>query len=275
VSELPLSPQVFSILNGLVEEAAGLSCSLSELEIFGSKVSARAIEAGFESLLDYYYYLRYDEAGRLELERLIEQLVVHETFFFRELEPLKVLVERCVKPLVARGQRVRIWSAACATGEEPLTLAMVLADAGLLPHVDLIASDVSARVLERAKAADYGVRTLRRLPMPAFAQPYLTVKDNRVSVSSELMSAIDWRRVNLIERASVEAVGEVDVIVCRNVLIYFREERVRQVVEALGAQLKPEGVLLIGVSESLMRLGTGLSCEELSGVFFYRKPGPA
>ena len=82
------------------------------------------------SLLDYYYFLRYDDDGKVELERLVEALLVHETYFFRELEPLQVLVEHFVEPLVKQGMRPRIWCAACATGEEPLTLAMLLASAG-------------------------------------------------------------------------------------------------------------------------------------------------
>lgn len=271
MTDLVLSPQVFAILNSVVEEKAGLSCSVSEMEIFASKVSTRVLEAGFDSFLDYYYFLRYDDAGQVELERLVEALVVHETFFFRELEPLQVLVEQFVKPLVKQGKRPRIWCAACATGEEPLTLAMILASEGLLQQVDLIASDVSARVLARAQASDYGIRTLRRLPVPAFAQPFLNIDERRVSVSPELLHAIRWCQINLVDPAAVASMGAVDFIVCRNVLIYFREEQVRRVVASLANALVDHGVLLVGVSESLMRLGGELACEEHARVFVYRK----
>src|SRR5687768_10123504 len=120
------SPQLFAILSGLVEERVGLHYGPSERDLFLDKVQVRALEVGFDSLLDYYYYLRYDDPNGTELDQLAEALVVHETYFFRELEPLAVAVDDVIGPRVAAGQRARIWSAACATGEEPLTAAMLL-----------------------------------------------------------------------------------------------------------------------------------------------------
>ena len=228
--EQTLSPQVFSILSSLIEEQAGLSYTLADKEIFESKVCARAAEAGFESSLDYYYFLRYDDNARAELDALIETLVVHETYFFRELEPLRVMVSRFVAPLVAAGRRARIWCAASSSGEEPLTVAMLLADAGWLERVELIASDISASVLARARAGQFAARTLRRAPMPAFAQRFVTAEDSGVNVAPELRAAIEWRQLNLTNQAQVETVGEVDVMLCRNVLIYFRDEVARRVV---------------------------------------------
>lgn len=271
LTEARLSPTVFSILSSLVEEHAGLCYTPADREIFESKVCARAAEAGFETALDYYYFLRYDDKGRAELQALIEALVVHETFFFRELEPLRVMVSHFVEPLVARGERPRIWCAASSTGEEPLTVAMLLAGAKLLSGVDLIASDVSATVLARARRAQYAPRTLRRVPIPAFAKNYVADTAEGVYVAPELRSAIDWRQINLMNAAEVEAIGEVDVILCRNVLIYFRDGLARRVVDALAARLRPGGALFVGVSESITRLGTALACEEHGGAFVYRK----
>ena len=99
------SPQLFAILSGFIEERVGLHYGPAEQEVFLDKVQMRALEAGFDSLLDYYYYLRYDDPDGSELERLTEALVVHETYFFRELEPLAVAVEDVIGPRVAAGQR--------------------------------------------------------------------------------------------------------------------------------------------------------------------------
>ena len=106
------SPSLFAILSALIEGRAGLHYGPEERDLFLERASARASEAGFESLLDYYYYLRYDDAAAPEFEKLIDALVVNETFFFRELQPLKMLVHRLVAPMVATGRRPRIWSAA-------------------------------------------------------------------------------------------------------------------------------------------------------------------
>ena len=141
---LPLSPQVFAILGALVEERMGLHYDAHELDLFAERVSGRAIERGFESLLDYYYFLRYDPAADAELALLADGLVVNETYFFRELTPLRVLVGEHVPRLLAQGIKPRIWCAACSTGEEPLTLAMLLDEAGILGQVAIVAA-TSAR----------------------------------------------------------------------------------------------------------------------------------
>ena len=271
MADLSLTPQLFSILTGLVEERTGISYSLAEKEIFAMKVSARALEAGFDSLLDYYYYLRYDEGSAQEFDALVDALVVNETFFFRELEPLRVIVDTILVPRVQGGQRARVWSAACSTGEEPLTLAMLLAAAGVLSSVEIVASDICPRVLDRARSGRFGPSTVKRAPMPPFARPFVQVEETGATVSSELVRAISWKQLNLMDSAAIAALGVLDVILCRNVLIYFRDQVAKRVVSSLTAQLAPGGVLCVGVSESLIRLDTPLVCEERRGVFLYRK----
>ncbi|WP_437320105.1 CheR family methyltransferase [Sorangium sp. So ce385] len=271
-SRLPISPQVFAIFSALIAEKIGIHYDAGDRELLGDKVSVRAIDAGFDSLLDYYYFLRYDPAGAAELDALIDALVVGETYFFRELAQLEVAVAELVAPRVSAGKRPRIWSAACSTGEEPFTIAMLLAERGLLGKVDLVASDISARALSRARAGVYGPRSIRsNAPPPPFATRWLEVTPDRVVVSAALKEAIDWRRINLLEASDAASLGQFDVIVCRNVLIYFHDNTARWVVANLSGALASGGALLVGISESLLRLGTALACEERGGVFLYRK----
>lgn len=265
------APPVFAILSALVEERAGLHYSAGEQALFLERVDARCQEAGFASLLDYYYFLRYDPGGPGELEELVAYLVVNETYFFRELDALKLIVTRFLAPLVRAGRRPRIWSAACATGEEPLTLAMLLAQAGLLGQVEIVASDISQRALDKARAGRYSRRSLRHTVEPALAGRWLREEGNQLQVAPELLDAINWRRVNLCEPGESRSIGPCDVILCRNVLIYFRDETVVRVIETLADSLVAEGALFVGVSESLLRFGTALACEEAESVFFYRK----
>ena len=273
MASLAASLPVFSILSSLVEEYAGLHYGLPDREIFLERVGGRALEAGFDALLDYYYFLRYDPEGEAELERLVEALVVGETYFFRELPPVALVADHLVPALLRRGVRPRIWSAACATGEEPLTLAMLLDERGLLGAVDLVASDISARALARAAAGRYGSRAVRDGAPPELVERYLRREpDGGFTVSRRLVSAVDWRRVNLLERERMGGIGPVDVVLCRNVLIYFAEATVARVVDHLSSTLRPGGTLLVGVSESLLRFGTSLECEEHGNVFLYRKP---
>jgi chemotaxis protein methyltransferase CheR len=268
----PASTPVLAILGALVEERTGLHYGLLDHAVLAEKAGVRAAEAGFESLLDYYYYLRYDAGAAAEMDALVDALVVCETYFFRELPPLQALVDE-VEALVARGARPRIWSAACATGEEPLTLAMLLDARGLLGEVDLVASDISARALDRARRGRHGPRSLRDGAPPALVERYLHREpDGSIRVAGGLAEAITWRRVNLQDPAQVAAVGIADAVVCRNVLIYFSDETAVRVVERLSAALHRGGLLLVGISESLLRFGTNLLCEEHGNVFLYRRP---
>ena len=269
--DLPVTPALFSILTALIEERVGLSYSLSEKPIFDAKVSARAVEAGFVSLLDYYYYLRYDDPEQLEFQALVEALVVHETFFFRELLPLQVALRHFVLPRVAERGTARVWCAACATGEEPATLAMLLAEEGLSRSVDLLASDVSRSAVQRAKSGVFSPRALRQAQSHPLSGRYLERRPDALVARAGLLDAVDYRRINLTDESTLAKLGGFDLIVCRNVFIYFGEACARRVADQLATLLAPGGALLVGVSESLMRFGSTLVCEEHGGVFFYRK----
>jgi len=271
MAHLPLSPPLFAILSALIEERVGIHYALSERDILAEKVSTRAVEAGFDSLLDYYYYLRYDPESGREFDALIDALVVNETYFFREFDQLQYLVDEMLVPRVREGKRPRIWSAAASSGEEPLTIAMLLAEHGCLDGVEIVASDVSPRILARAREGTFGRRAIRNVPVPALVDRYLRVSDDGVRIQSDILAAVDYRRVNLLDRDQVARLGSFDVILCRNVLIYFREERVKELLQRLGEALEPGGALFVGASESLLRFGTSFVCEERSGVFLYRK----
>lgn len=274
MASLHMSPQVFAILSALIEERTGIHYPVTDLDLLRDKISPRAIDAGFESLLDYYYFLRYDAESAAEFDKLVEALVVGETYFFREYDQLKVLAQRLVPEALASKPKLRIWSAAAATGEEPLTLAMLLDAQGLLPRVELLATDISQVALERARAGRFGRRSMRQLPDRALADRYLRPEGDVWRVAAGLLDRIQWRQLNLVDARATAALGTFDFILCRNVLIYFRDQTARDVVERLTHSLEPGGALLVSVSESLMRFGTSLNCEEHEGVFIYRKRSP-
>jgi chemotaxis protein methyltransferase CheR len=273
MAALPLRPQVFAILSALIEERCGLHYTIEDIDIVADKLSARAIEAGFESLLDYYYFLRYDASSRAELDALIDALVVNETYFFRELPQLQRMVSDFIEPLIASGKRPRLWCAACSTGEEPLTIAMLLADLSLLDKVDIVASDISGRALARAQSGDFGPRSLRQIPPGGIDTRWLDTTGGRVRAHKKLIESIQWRRLNLLDAEAISGLGTFDVVACRNVLIYFRDATATQVIANLTAALRPSGALFVGVAESLLRFSTALICEERGGVFLYRR-GP-
>ena len=266
-----LSPQVFAILGALIEERTGIHYQPDDRELLGDKLMGRLVEAGFDSFLDYYYFLRYDPAGPAEMDALIDSIVVGETYLFREYDQLLFLVDDLLRPAVASGRRPRVWSAACATGEEPFSIAILLHRRGLLGQVELVASDISRRALERAQRGVLGRRALRHVPPLDIGDCLTELPGGTLALSSFIRDGIAWHRVNLVDKGAVASLGCFDVVLCRNVLIYFDDPTARRVIELLGDALVPGGVLLVGVSESLLRFGTSLVSEERRGTFYYRR----
>jgi chemotaxis protein methyltransferase CheR len=260
--------QVLALLALFVEERAGLHYAAKDRELFAQKVDYHAREGGFESLLDYYYSLRYDDPEGRSAEALIEALVVGETYFFRELPGLEATADH-IAARAARGAGSRVWCAASATGEEPISLAVILAQRGLLETTEIVASDLSARHLERARSGEYGRRALRA--RPDGVPPWIRADGTKAVVDRALRARIDWRRVNLIDAGAITALGKFDAILCRNVMIYFDDETVKSVASSLAGALEADGVLSIGASESLLRFGTVLECVERGGAFLYHR----
>jgi chemotaxis protein methyltransferase CheR len=262
---------VVTLLQDLVEERLGLRYGESDLPLLADRIGARARVVGCPSLIEYYQRLR--EAGDSEeWSALAEYLVVSETYLFRELLSLGVLVEEEIVPRARRAGPVRLWSAGCATGEEAVTLAVLLAELHCLDKVDITATDVSAGALARARTGRYPRHALRLPELPDIARRWMSrLPDGSIQVAPELVARVRWQPVNLIELASVRGLGSFDVIVCRNVFIYFGERATRTVMASLTEALRPGGVLLVGVSESLQRFATALSCEQHQGIFYYRK----
>lgn len=275
MTDLELSPPVFSILSRYIEEKVGISYSARDRELLESKTSSRAQEVGFDSLLDYYYFLRYDAGGARELNELVESLVVNETYFFREWVAIQTLVDSFIEPWCTQGRRPRIWSAACATGEEPLSLAMLLDSRGLLGKVEIVATDISSRALQKAQSGNFGKRAVRNVPCPELRDRYLEATPAGFQIRPELVNAINWQKKNLMDLAEANPLGKFDIILCRNVLIYFSDQVIRTVLDTLSRSLEDDGVLLVGVSESLLRYSGHFVGEERSGTFVYRKIQPS
>jgi chemotaxis protein methyltransferase CheR len=258
-----------TLLALLLEHRTGLHYPSSTRDILEGKLSEHADQQGFETLTDYHRALTFDDPTGARMDALVDAIVVGETYFFRERPGLEQIVLR-VRDRATRGLPSRIWSAACATGEEILSLAILLAEADLLHYCTFLATDLSDRQIARAKAGLVTHRALRTAPdgMP----PWLRVVDGRAEVDPAIRARIDWRKVNLVDAGAVAALGRFDFILCRNVLIYFDDARVVEVVGSLTRALEPGGILLIGATESILRFGVGLRCIEARGTFLYQRP---
>lgn len=267
---LALTPQLFAIFSQLIENECGLHYTSGDRPLLEAKLLAQAADLGFESLLDYYYRLRYDDPDGVERRALVQALLVHETFLFREVGALAALCDEHLTRIVRERGSARVWSAACSTGEEPTTLAILLAERGLLDRVEIVASDISAAAIAKARAGVFGRRALRDGHPGELAARYLEGAPTELTAIPRIREAPRYATINLLDDERVRELGEFDAIVCRNVLIYFRDAQIVRIIQTLAERLTAGGVLLVGVSESLMRFGTRLVCEERGGSFFYR-----
>jgi chemotaxis protein methyltransferase CheR len=264
-------PPVVTLLQALVEDRLGLRYGDGDLPSLIERIGARAAAAGCDSLVEYHHRLREADDPE-EWSALADHLVVGETHLFRELPSLRALVDQEIVPRTRRQSPVRVWSAGCSTGEEPLTLAVLLAELHCLDQVDLCASDVSVAALARARTGCFPSYALRLPALPDIARRWMSqLPDGSIQVSPDLVAHVRWHPINLLEPGPVRALGAFDAIVCRNVFIYLGERATRVVMAHLTEALRPGGVLLVGVSESLHRFAPALTCEEHDGTFYYRK----
>ncbi len=218
--------------------------------------------------------MKRDRTGE-ELERLINALTTNHTSFLREPQHFALLREAVLPPLAARGA-VRIWSAGCSTGEEPYTILFTAAEAlppERLARLELLATDISTRVLEQARSGIYPQERLQGLP-PGWAQRFFQKGEGRwegmVRVKPEWRARIEFRRLNLMEDFS--HLPRFHVIFCRNVMIYFDKPTQERLVQRFAERLEPGGWFLIGHSEGLMGIRHEL---EYVRPAVYRKPAGA
>jgi chemotaxis protein methyltransferase CheR len=238
------------------------------------KLAPLVVERGLESFLDYYYLLKYDPEAESEWLRVMDALSVQETYFWREIDQIHALVNNLVPKYFAdhRESPLRIWSAACATGEEPLSIAIALNEAGWFNRagIEIEASDASFGALEKARQGLYRERSFRNLP-PALRNKYFAPEGNLWRVAPEIQAKIKWRMANLMSKAEVEPLATAPIIFCRNVFIYFSPDAIRHTVQSFAKLMPAPGYLCVGVSESLLRLTTDFDLEEIGGAFIYVK----
>jgi len=267
----PVSPAA-RLIRDLVHERLGLYYDDDRLELMVEKISNLIVERGFDSQLDYYYLLKYDQEAAQEWTRLIDAVSVRETFFWREMDQIRALVDVVVpQHFAASSQPLVIWSAACASGEEPLTLAMALDQAGWLNHpITIHGIDASEAAIRHARQGLYRDRSFRVLPRD-LQDRYFTRTQDLWAVSPVLKDRIVFNVVNLAEGDRVKQLARPHVIFCRNVFIYFSDAAIRQTAKLFADCMHDPGYLFIGAAESLLRLSSDFVLREIQQAFVYVK----
>lgn len=278
----PLSESTFTILRDLIHAKTGLYYDLNKQDILANKLLPRLHECNLTSFLDYYYLLKYDEDRAYdEWKQVMNALAVPETFFWREIDPIHALVTTILPQWVKEHpqQTFRIWSAACSTGEEPLTIAMMLEEAGWFERcaIELYASDASQTAIAAARQGLYRPRSFRMLPDDLKAR-YFLPQPNPVRpdqtlwrIKPHLHQRVRWSVTNLVNGWELSAMVGVSCIFCRNVFIYFSEQAIEKTVGHFWDLMPTPGYLVISSSESLLKLKTQFVFTEVNGALLYCK----
>lgn len=273
---VPLSENEFVIVRNLIRERIGLNYEDGKRELLADKLSARVLDCGFQSFIDYYYLLKYGPGENEEWLNVMDALSVQETYFWREMDQIRALVDVIVPQLYATNkfESLRIWSAACATGEEPLTIAMALNEAGWprRMRIRIHATDASRAALERARLGVYRERSFRALP-PDLRDKYFFKLAGAWQVDPELHSQVDYAMANLTSATDVDRVPSAAIVFCRNVFIYFSPAAIAKTVHSFAEKMPAAGYLFVGVSESLLRLTSEFDLLEVGKAFVYVKRG--
>ncbi len=252
-----LAPRDFDRLAALINDRTGIKMPRSKVSMLESRLRRRVRATGSDSLSDYCQHLFSGDTLDAEIEHLINAVTTNKTDFFREPRQFDYLVDTILPAFAKAGpHRIRVWSAACSTGAEPYTLAMLLdrfCRANPQMSYAILATDLDTEVLETARKGIYEASLLQPVPAALRRDYVLTARDpkrDRVRMAPDLRAAIGFARMNLMD--ATYPVGEpMDMIFCRNVLIYFDRETQRRVVQRLIDRLKPGGHLFLGHSESI------------------------
>jgi chemotaxis protein methyltransferase CheR len=272
-----LCAETFRLLRDLVHGHCGILVREEMKYVMERRLWPRLEALGLADFDGYYRHLRYDPNRRAELESAVEALTTNETYFFREPQQLRAF-SRELLPLLhqrnGRERRLRIWSAGCSSGEEPYTVAMLIEASGLFVgwDVEVYGTDISRRVLALARRAEYGTSALRATLPEHVERFFEPVGNQRVRVREEIRAQVSFGQLNLVDPSSAQLVAPMDLVFCRNVMIYFDPPIRRRVVRLFYEKLRPGGFLLLGHAESLISLSSEFELVHLQDDLVYRRP---
>jgi chemotaxis protein methyltransferase CheR len=250
-----ISDTEFRQLRDAIQERFGIFYDDSKQFLLQSRLQTRLVKRSSADFSAYYRFLMTHPERQAEWDELASVLSNNETYFFRERAQLDVLASEVVNEALRGGRRLRVWSSACSTGEEPFSLAMTLMETRRLTpsQIEIKASDISPRALAKCGAAFYRELSFRATP-PEVIQRYFRPFEGGFMIADEIKRMVEFFRMNLLDRQAVASAGSFDAIFCRNVLIYFDKPTQKRVVEAFAKALRPRGFLFLGHAESIIRL---------------------
>lgn len=275
-NSLQLTDQTYRQLTDFIYDNSGLRFDETAKFMMQRRLLIRVRELKLESFEKYFYYLMYHPNRESELESIFDLITINETYFFREERQLRAFADEILPQLMIlkeQSKALRIWSAGCSTGEEPYTIAMLCRMKPELEQwdIDIFASDISQKVVHTARRGVYGESSFRSTPNGIKQMFFDKTPENKYRIKDEVRQMVTFGKVNLLDELKTGIFSELDLIFCRNVIIYFDVEAKKKVIENFYRKLRKDGYLLLGHSESLLSLSTKFKLKHLKNDMVYQK----
>ncbi|MBU5635560.1 protein-glutamate O-methyltransferase CheR [Geomonas sp. Red69] len=273
--ELQLTEEEFRLIRDLIYNHCGLFFDDDSKYLLDRRLGQRVTHHNLSGFREYYQFLKYDRRRDEEIADIMDLLTTNETYFFREAFQLRAFTDEIVPELMKLKQRertLRIWSAGCSTGEEPYTIAMLLLEMGCFHgwRIEIVGSDISHRVVQHARKGIYTKASFRATD-ERYLKRFFTETDEGYRICDEVRELVTISQMNLFDANRLALLGKMDVIFCRNVIIYFDQTSKKRVIESFYNTLRGGGYLLLGHSESLMNLSTAFALKHLKNDMVYQK----
>ncbi len=275
---IPLPDDVFRLLRDLIHGYCGIYFDDGSKFLLERRLSRRLEQHRLKSFEEYYHLLKYDRKREEELVVLVDNLTTNETYFFRESPQLKAFSEEILPELrrsISDRKVLRIWSAGCSTGEEPYTIAILLLESGDWWRdwqVEILGSDINQRVLHTARKGVYKKSAHRATSPEMLAKYFVMDEKGDYRIIDRVKELVSFSSVNLLDPHKTSLINNMDIIFCRNVIIYFDREAKKKVIESFYQKLREGGYLLLGHSESLINLSSAFVLRTLKNDMVYQKP---
>jgi chemotaxis protein methyltransferase CheR len=241
------------------------------------RIADRIEKTGSESFRDYFTLVRFQESGE-ELQFLVNAMTVNETYFFREDYQFEALVGG-ILPAVVRtkkpGRPLRIWSIPCSSGEEPYSIAISILEGWEQAdewNIEIYASDIDSKILREARTGVFSERSLSRVSAQLRSKYFVPRLNGTFQICDALRESIDFSLVNVVDPLHTHRFRDIDVIFCRNLLIYFDDVGRRDTVEMFFDALGPGGFICLGHSESMSRMSSIFLPRKFRDAIVYQKP---
>lgn len=272
----PITSVEFLKFRDFIHRKIGIQFAENKRYFVDRRIVERALANDCQGFAEYFTLLRYDTGA--EMQELINLLTVNETYFFREKYQFHALVNHVLPEIATRkrpGDPIRIWSLPCSTGEEPYSIAIAVLEEWPQSdryQIEIIGSDIDTRVLDDAAAGMYSARSLQHVSPAARARYFRRIDEDTFEIVSELRDSIDFCQLNVSNKAEMARFRNIDVVFCRNMLIYFDDISRREAVQSIFESLAVGGFVFLGHAESMSRMSSLFRPRRFADSIVYQRP---